>query len=219
MGHVIQLSRQRPRSASIDETAPASVAPVFYFDLASPFTYLAAERVDRRLAYAEWRPARGARFGTSDPSATAADAFERAWRVAEQRARDLHLPLVSPDRFPSPVPKAMRVADLAVGSGLGAAFAVAAGRLAFCGGFDLEDPGILAEAAAAAGLEVELALAASRDARRDRAIAAAARAVWAEGGAMLPALLYDGRLYCGEQRMTAAMLVAPRRAAMRPSAS
>jgi 2-hydroxychromene-2-carboxylate isomerase len=218
MGQVIQLSRQRPRSAATGGAAPASVAPVFYFDLASPFTYLAAERVDRRLAYAEWRPARGARFGTAGPSATAADAFERALREAEQRARDLHLPLVWPDRFPSPVPTAMRVADLAVGSGCGSAFAVAAGRLAFCGGFDLEDPRILAEAAAAAGLDVELALAAAHDARRDQTIAASARAVWAEGGAMLPALLYGGRLYCGERRMTAAMLVA-RRAAVRPSAS
>jgi 2-hydroxychromene-2-carboxylate isomerase len=219
MGQVIALSRQRPRSARTGAPAPASAAPVFYFDLASPYTYLVAERVDRRLAYAEWRPARGGRFGTASASATAADAFERAWRAAEQRARDLHLPLVWPDRFPSPVPRAMRVADLAVGSGRGGAFVVAAGRLAFCGGFDLEDPLILAEAAAAAGLDVELALVAARDARRDRAIAASARAVWAEGGATLPALLYGGRLYCGEQRVTTAMLVAPSRAAVHPSAS
>ncbi len=46
--------------------------------------------------------------------------------------------------------------------GCGAQFALAAMRLAFCGGFDLEDPEILAEAAAAAGIPLAGLL------RRDR---------------------------------------------------
>ena len=44
-----------------------------------------------------------------------------------------------------------------------AAFVLAATRLAFCGGFDLEDPEILAEAAAAAGIVLDDYLQASRD--------------------------------------------------------
>ncbi len=219
MGQVIEFSRRRTGSAPAQESVPGRRAPTFYFDLASPFTYLAAERVDRRLAYAEWRPTRGARFGADGFSAAAPDAFARASSRAERRAEDLRLPLVWPERFPAPVPHAMRVADFAADCGRGSAFVVAAGRLAFCGGYDLEDPRILAEAAAAAGLDVERALSAGREEHRERAIAGAARTVWAEGGAMLPALRYGGQLYCGEARITALMLVACGRASAHPSAS
>ena len=41
----------------------------------------------------------------------------------------------------------MRAAHYASQQGRGAAFVLAAGRLAFCGGFDLDDPELLAEAA------------------------------------------------------------------------
>ena len=62
----------------------------------------------------------------------------------------------------------MRVAALAAAEGGHAApFVLAASRLAFCGGFDLDDPEVLAEAAAAAGLELPEVLAAAGDRSRD----------------------------------------------------
>ncbi len=72
------------------------------------------------------------------------------------------MPLVWPERFPARVPHAMRAATFAAEQGRAQAFAIAVGRLAFCGGFDVEDPRMLAEAAAAAGLDVDDTL----DARR-----------------------------------------------------
>ena len=57
----------------------------------------------------------------------------------------------------------MRVAAYAAEHDRGAAFTLAACRLAFCGGFDLEDPEVLAEAAAAAGLGLEESLRAAGD--------------------------------------------------------
>ena len=65
-----------------------------------------------------------------------------------RRAVELRLPLVWPDGFPVAAPSALRAAAYAAEIGAGARFALAASRLAFCGGFDLEDPEILAEAAA-----------------------------------------------------------------------
>ena len=63
----------------------------------------------------------------------------------------------------------MRAAHYASEQGRGAAFVLAAGRLAFCGGFDLDDPELLAEAAAAAGIDMQGWL---QRARRGRAATA-----------------------------------------------
>ena len=94
---------------------------------------------------------------------------------AERRAAraGLRLPLIWPERFPEDVPAAMRAAHYASEQGRGAAFVLAAGRLAFCGGFDLDDPELLAEAAAAAGIDMQGWLSALTEMHRDGEIDAA----------------------------------------------
>lgn len=207
MAEVIQLTRRRPGRAAPE--APGVGPTTLYFDLASPYTYLVAERVERRVGEAIWRPAT-LPMGAGAP-------VEGVAAEAQRRAHALRMPLVWPERFPQRVPSAMRVATYAVEQGCGPAFAVAAGRLAFCGGFDLEDPDILAEAAAAAGIEVDGALAASREPRRDHQIGIAGRTVGHGGGSSLPALEHDRRLYCGEPSISA-WLSQVGGAAARPSA-
>ena len=96
------------------------------------------------------------------------EGVERVRAAAERRAAELRLPLVWPERFPREVPAAMRAAAFAAEQGRGGAFVLAAGRLAFCGGFDLDDPEILAEAAAAAGIPLEDCFHAAGDARARR---------------------------------------------------
>jgi 2-hydroxychromene-2-carboxylate isomerase len=192
MAEVIQLTQRRSDRAALE--AHAMGPTTLYFDLASPHTYLVAERVERRIGEAVWRPAM-----LPGPLARG----EQLVAEAQQRARALRMPLVWPDRFPSRVPTAMRVATYANEQGCGPAFAIAAGRLAFCGGFDVEDPDILAEAAAAAGLDVDGALAAARDPRRDHQVGMAGRSVGHAGGTLLPALEHERRLYCGEPHITA----------------
>lgn len=203
MGDLIQLATRRAVRA--ERAAPARVT--FFFDLACPYTYLAAERIDRRFAGAQWRPAIGKRIdagplarGTLDP---------RVLEAAERRARELHMPLMWPERFPAAVPFAMRAAVYASSRGRGPAFAIAIGRLAFCGGFDVEDPRMLAEAAAAAGLDVDETLDAAEDPRRDRELEAAGRALWVGGGGVLPAVRHDSGLFSGEQGVTAAIFALP----------
>lgn len=199
MGDVIRfVPRRRPAPRR------SMTGVTFFFDLACPYTYLAAERLDRRFCGAHWRPAAG-RHLVLGPLAPGAERVDDAIATVERRALELHMPLVWPERFWAPVPSAMRAATYATLHGRGPAFAIAVGRLAFCGGFDVEDPRMLAEAAAAAGLDVDETLAAARDPRRDRGVEAAGRALWVQGGTSLPAVQHAGGLFCGEDGVTAAM--------------
>jgi 2-hydroxychromene-2-carboxylate isomerase len=129
---------------------------------------------------------------------------DRLRDAAESRAAALRLPLVWPEGFPKQVPAAMRAASFAAEQGRGGAFVLAAGRLAFCGGFDLDDPEILAEAAAAAGIRLDECLRAAGDARRDGAMEAAGRRLLAAGADRLPVLRIGRSLFWGEQRVGAA---------------
>lgn len=165
-----------------------------FFDLASPYTYLAAERADRLFPGLEWQPAcTGALRGPE----LDADGM----RAAGRRATQLGLPLMWPEEYPRPVPGAMRVASLAAEAGCGAAFVLAASRLAFCGGFDIDEPEILAEAAAAAGIGLHETLDAAGDTGRDGAIEQAGLSLLAAGGLQLPAMRVGRLLFSGEERL------------------
>ncbi len=203
MGEVIRLAERRKARNERPRRRPASLRAEFLFDLACPFTYLAIERVERAFDNVRWTPAsttalRRASLADDELGLTAVRA------AAEERAVTLRLPLVWPDNWPADVPAAMRVASYAAATGRGAAFALAAGRLAFCGGFDLDDPEILAEAAAAAGLGLDACLHAAGDRGRDGTIEAAGRRLLAAGADRLPALRIGRALYWGEPQVARA---------------
>jgi 2-hydroxychromene-2-carboxylate isomerase len=191
MGEVIELKdqladRSRPRG---------SVSAAFFYDVACPFSYLAAERVERTLGEVDWVPAPavgldgGARWTR----------FDATRALAERAALAARLPLVWPDRFPANTRHALRAASYAAENGAGASFALAASRLAFCGGYDLEDPEILSVAATSAGLSLEGCLLAARDPERDRPLWATARGLHARGVQTLPALRLGRRFIAGER--------------------
>ncbi len=193
MGELIALSeRRRWREQGLE-----NVHPAFYFDLSCPLSYLAAERVEWMLGEVDWVPVAGHALG-------GADRLEQLRERAEQRAAELRLPLVWPDRFPAAVPGALRAARCAAQLGAGARFALASARLAFCGGFDLEDPEVLAEAAAAAGVALEDCLAAAGDVTCDASLRSVAHELAAQGVNELPAVRVASRLFAGEQRLTEA---------------
>jgi 2-hydroxychromene-2-carboxylate isomerase len=106
----------------------------------------------------------------------------------------------------------MRVASLAAERGNAAPFVLAAGRLAFCGGYELDDPEVIAEAAAAAGLPLADALAAAGELRRDGAMERTALRLLRRGADELPATIVGRRLFAGESRLAeaAAAAAAPR---------
>jgi 2-hydroxychromene-2-carboxylate isomerase len=207
MGEVIRLAERRNARRAQARRRAAPVRAEFFFDLACPFTYLAAERVERAFARVRWTPASSTALRCGSRASDQV-ALERVRAAAEARALELRLPLVWPERFPADVPAAMRVASYAAECGRGPAFVLAAGRLAFCGGFDLDDPEILAEAAAAAGLPFDGCLSAAGEARRDGAIEAAGRRLLSAGADRLPALRVGRALFWGEGQLSDAAAAA-----------
>jgi 2-hydroxychromene-2-carboxylate isomerase len=187
MGELIVLAeRLSDRSRSECREQPA-----FFFDLACPFSYLAAERVERILGDVEWVPTPSKLLDGHDWTQA------RACLEAERLAGSMRLPLVWPDGFPMPPRPALRAASYAAEIGAGARFALAASRLAFCGGFDLSDPEILTDAAAAVAIPLERALAAAGDPSRDHALDAIAQTLVARGVRRLPAIRIGERWFSG----------------------
>jgi 2-hydroxychromene-2-carboxylate isomerase len=210
MGDVISLHGRRRAPGRGDAARAVTLRgarTTFWFDLALPETYLAAERVDRLFADVRWLPASldalhaGARL--RDPAVR-----ETAMAEAADRATALSVPLVWPHPFPAEVGPAMRAAGLACELGRGAAFVLAASRLAFCGGFDLADPEVLAETAAAAGIPLDACLEAAGDRARDGAIDDEGRRLLAMGADRLPALRVGRVLFAGEERLSEAAAAA-----------
>jgi len=201
MGELIILADRRADRSR----RPHATRPGFFFDLACPYSYLAAEQVERSMGEVEWIPTRapgadsgiGGRFLERD-SCAAAVCAEDIYEHAEARAAELRLPLVWPDRFPGAVPSALRAAAYAAEQGAAHRFAIAASRLAFCGGFDLEDPEILVEAAAAAALPLDECLAAARDRARDQQPEATARGLLTRGMRQLPVIQVGNRYFEGD---------------------
>jgi 2-hydroxychromene-2-carboxylate isomerase len=198
MGDLISFAERRATLGRTSGALPSTSPATFYFDLVSPFTYLAAERVDRMLGAVRWLPALGAAMRAADATNPP---LEQVREDAERRAAALRMPLVWPDRFPPQARPAMRAAAYAGEEGRGDAFALAASRLAYCGGFDLEDPEVLAEAAAAAGVSLARCLQAAGDPARDEQLEATARRLVAAGVDRLPAVRVGRLLVCGEERM------------------
>lgn len=195
MGKLIILTEQladraRPR---------AQARPTFFFDLACPFSYLAAERVERLFGEVEWVPVAGPLHGHAGGISLRA--------AAGARASELRLPLVWPESFPAPTTAALRAAVRATQVGVGSRFALAAARLAFCGGFDLDDPEVLAEAAAASGFALEDCLAAGGDEALDGSLYATARGLVARGVGRLPAIRVRHGFFAGEAQLSQAAAV------------
>ena len=196
MGDVVSLLDHprfhRAEPAGDDVVVPAPPV-IFAFDLASPFTYLVAERLERAFGDVAWRPVLGAAAELPEPPAA----------LAEERAAALGLPLVWPEGAGSSR-AAMRVASLAVERGCARGFVLAAARLAFCGGFELDDPEVIAEAAAVAGLGLEDALQAAHETCRDVPMQQAAQRFAANGAERLPVLVVGDAIFAGEDRFAAA---------------
>ena len=149
----------------------------FYYDLGSPYAYLAAERIHRVFedAGAEppvWQPILlGALFKRFDRDSWAnGPAREEGLREVERRAQAYGLP---PIRWPEPFPGntlfAMRVATFATEIGRGVSLPLAAFRQAFAAGRDLSEPDNVFIAAASAELHPRaLRAAAERDSIKAR---------------------------------------------------
>jgi 2-hydroxychromene-2-carboxylate isomerase len=200
MGELVFLG---PRRMTSPRSGPGARS-AFFFDVGCPLSYLAAEHIERSFGDVDWVPVSGAALHGERTDAEIAQLRHQA----EAQAAELRLPLVWPESFPAGAWLAQRAAAFAAELGAGPAFAVAAGRLAFCGGFDLDDPETLAEAAAAAAVPLGACLEAAADASRDLALTATAVALRGRGVGELPVLRSGERWFAGGQgwRVAATMV-------------
>jgi 2-hydroxychromene-2-carboxylate isomerase len=183
----------------------AAAAPELFYDLGSPYAYLAVERAERVLGVAPvLRPVLlGAIFaarGHGSWSQTPARAAGIA--EVERRAAAYGLPPVRwPAGWPPSTLLAMRAAVWAERHGRGAAFARAAFRRAFAAGEDLGELAVLAAAAGDAGLRAgELGTAIADPAGKDE-LRARTEAALELGVRGVPILRAGGRLLYGDDRL------------------
>ena len=184
--------------------------PIFYYDLASPEAYLAAERSAHVLGTVpEWQPVRlsGLRAGELGPFRCAHEVD--AYREDIERRATLQglQPIVWPDPFPADAEWPMLVATYAKQIGRAVAFSLAAFRQAYAAGRDLGDPDTVLIAAAAcemhpAAVEKGAGLQSIR-----RRLDEATEAAGAAGVLEVPAVRIGDRVFHGDRELEAAATV------------
>ena len=200
----------------------------FYFDLGSPYAYLAAERLvagpvaDALPEPVAWQPVSlGALFklaGRSSWSLGDPDRRRAGIAEVERRAELYGLP---PVRWPEPWPSnylfAMRACTYAFQAGLGLEFALRAFRASFQHGHDIGVPEHVLAVAGEVGLEPRTVQEAVQDPEIKLALRTATEAAHGIGVFGVPTLAVDDELFWGEDRLAdaAAALSPVRRPAAR----
>ncbi len=178
---------------------------VFYFDLGSPYAYLAAERLPTLLpASVHWRPVLlGGLFKLTGRSSWAlGDHRRRGMAEVERRAGSYGLPPMRwPDPWPSDYLLAMRVATFAFSRGRGREFTRAGFHKAFQEGRELSTPAHVLDAASGAGLNRAEAEAATRDPVVKQALRDATEQAHARGVFGVPTVAVGDALLWGDDRL------------------
>lgn len=178
---------------------------VFYYDLGSPYAWLAAERINSLFEVPPvWQPILlGGLFKANGRSSWARTAEREAgMREVERRATEYGLMEVRwPDPWPGDMLTAMRAATFAKDAGRAVAFSLAAFRQAFNAGRDLgEEDNVLIAAAACElhpravlkGIETQAVKSRLRQATDD---------AHAAGVAGVPAVVVGGEVFWGDDRL------------------
>jgi 2-hydroxychromene-2-carboxylate isomerase len=175
---------------------------VFFYDLGSPYAYLAAERVNAVFAEAggqppEWQPillgGLFQRFGRD--SWARGEGRADGMREVERRASAYGLPPLDwPDPFPGNTLVAMRAATYAKEIGRAPSFSLAAGR-------DLTEPDNVLLAAAAAEMHPRALLSAIERDSIKRKLREATERAGDRGVRGVPAIVIGERVFWGDDRL------------------
>src|SRR5947209_7088506 len=196
------------RSASYYVTSMRTGAPTLFFDLGSPYAYLACERAEALLGLQpEYEPVLlGAIFKWRGwPSWSLTE--ERSTRMSEvqERARRYGLPpVVWPSVWPANGLAAMRAATWAKQQDGVERFAIEVYRRQFTVGADIADPATLADSAAAVGLDPRsmIEAIATHDVKQE--LRTATQRAWETGVRGVPSLRAAGLIFYGDDQLEAA---------------
>ena len=186
---------------------PTTSPTTFYFDLGSPYAYLAAERLHEVLpGPVHWQPiSLGGIFKLTGRSSWAVgDAGKRreGMTEVERRARAYALaPLRWPEPWPGSYLMAMRAATFAFAAGRGREFTLCAFRRAFGQGQDLSLPAQVLAAAGEAELDPREVQGATQDPAVKLALHEATDAAHGVGVYGVPTVLAAGELFWGDDRL------------------
>jgi 2-hydroxychromene-2-carboxylate isomerase len=183
--------------------------PVFFYDLGSPYAYLAAERMHAVFAEAggqppEWQPillgGLFKRFGRD--SWARGEGRADGMREVERRASAYGLPPLDwPEPFPGNTLVAMRAATYAKEIGRAPSFSLAAFRQAFAAGRDLTEPDSVLLAAAAAEMHPRAVLSAIERDSIKRKLREATERAGDRGVRGVPAIVIGERVFWGDDRL------------------
>ena len=179
--------------------------PTFYFDLGSPYAWLAAERIHLVMpTQPVWQPILlgGIWQQTGGRSWATTDRREQGMREIEERAEAYGLlPVKWPNPWPNNGLKAMRAAIFAQQAGRTVAFALAAFRQAFAGGKDLSDVDNVLIAAAACELHPNAVLKGiEMQSTKDR-LRAATQDAYDRGVRGVPSVVVGGDVFWGDDQL------------------
>jgi 2-hydroxychromene-2-carboxylate isomerase len=195
---------------------PPTPRATFYFDLGSPYAYLAAERIsglftDAELEQPEWQPillgGLFQRFGR-DSWGNGPERKEGMAEVERRTAEHGLAPLVWPEPWPGDMLFAMRVATFAKQTGRTVSFALAAFRQAFAAGRDLSETDNVLIAAAACELHPRALLKAIETEGVKTALREATDAAAELGVTGVPSLVAGDEVFWGDDRVEEAVAAA-----------
>jgi 2-hydroxychromene-2-carboxylate isomerase len=195
---------------------PSTPRATFYFDLGSPYAWLAAERIsgvftDAELEQPEWQPillgGLFKRFGR-DSWANGPER-EEGMAAVTRRAAEYGLPrIVWPEPWPGNTLFAMRVATFAKQTGRTVSFALAAFRQAFAAGRDLSEADNVLLAAAACELHPKALLKAVQTEAVKGALREATDRAAELGVIGVPSLRVGEQVFWGDDRVEEAVAAA-----------
>jgi 2-hydroxychromene-2-carboxylate isomerase len=178
---------------------------VFYYDLGSPYAWLAAERINSLFPLVPvWQPILlGGLFKRFERDSWAnGPGRDEGMREVERRAAQYGLPDVRwPDPWPGNMLTAMRAAVFAKQAGRAVAFSLAAFRQAFAGGKDLGDVNYVLMAAAACELHPNAVLKGIESRTVKDALRAATDEAAERGVIGVPSVVVGNEVFWGDDRL------------------
>jgi 2-hydroxychromene-2-carboxylate isomerase len=179
----------------------------FYFDLGSPFAYLASERLHTLLPEpVQWQPVLlGGLFRLTGRSSWALGDYQRrqaGMADIERRALAYGLPPMRwPDPWPADYLTAMRATTYAFSVGRGRDFTMRAYRDAFQRGSELSVAGNVLQSAARAGLDPDAVRVGASDPEIKQALRDATDAAYDRGVFGVPTIAIGDELFWGDDRL------------------
>ena len=179
----------------------------FYFDLGSPFAYLASERLHTLLPEpVQWQPVLlGGLFRLTGRSSWALGDYQRrqaGMADIERRALAYGMPPMRwPDPWPADYLTAMRATTYAFSVGRGRDFTMRAYRDAFQRGSELSVAENVLRSAARAGLDPDAVRAGASDPEIKQALRDATDAAYDRGVFGVPTIAIGDELFWGDDRL------------------